>query len=168
MIAQALADLEKVSGVKLKSFSGMDEDTLKALRKGLGKVSKSLRTLAASPVGKYGLLPITALDLAINVPIAAIDVYKGVPLKEIAGTLTWQDVNRRLLIQFEVKQVKELVIPGTTERSWFEQNYPEALPLYDLEKSRDELKDFAEFFARTDSRKIEANPDTFKQKQKKI
>jgi hypothetical protein len=167
MIAQALADLEKVSGVKLKSFSGMDEDTLKALRKGLGKVSKSLRTLAASPVGKYGLLPITALDLAINVPIAAIDVYKGVPLKEIAGTLTWQDlIEDYNPIRGETG--KGIIIPGTTERSWFEQSgFKDALPLYDLQNSYENLRSGAEGLAKIDPRKAELYPEVYK-KQKQM
>ena len=167
IIAQAIADLEKVSGVKLKSFSGMDDDTVKAIRKGLGKVSKSLRMLAASPVGKYGLLPITALDLAINVPIAAIDLYKGVPLKEIAGTLTWQDILEDYN-PIKGETGKGAVISGTTERSWFEKNYKESLPLYDLEKSYEDLRSSAEGLAKIDPRKIETYPELYKKQQQRF
>jgi len=167
IIAQAIADLEKVSGVKLKSFSGMDDDTVKAIRKGLGKVSKSLRMLAASPVGKYGLLPITALDLAINVPIAAIDLYKGVPLKEIAGTLTWQDIIEDYN-PIRGETGKGVIIPGTTERSWFEKNYKESLPLYDLEKSYEDLRSSAEGLAKIDPRKIETYPELYKKQQQRF
>jgi hypothetical protein len=157
----------KGSGTTLKSFAGVDDDTLNVIRKGLGKMSKGLRKVASSPLGRYGIIPVTAVDLALNIPIAAIDLYKGVPLKEVGGNFIYQDVLEDVN-PFKGESGKGLVIPGTTERSWYEQNYPEALPLYDLEKSRDELRDSAEFFARTDPRKIEANPDTFKQKQKRF
>ena len=81
-------------------------------------MSKGLRKVASSPLGRYGIIPITAVDLALNIPIAAIDLYKGVPLKEVGGNFIYQDVLEDVN-PFKGESGKGLVIPGTTERSWY-------------------------------------------------
>jgi hypothetical protein len=125
------------TGIKFNTFTGLPEGSVKNFYKGLKNASRAIRSARqAGVVGASFFVPLTIADVLLNIPIIALDTYRGVPFSEIAGTVGLQDV---------VKDVTGVAVPGTTEQQFYEK-YKQAEPVYELRNKLEDWQSTAEQF----------------------
>jgi hypothetical protein len=121
--------------IKFNSWSGFDVPTFEKIYNGLKRTSRALK-LAKFKEGAGYIIPLSIADIALNIPIVAMDYIQGVPAAESVGTVLMQDLSKEYL---------GVAIPGTTEEQFYEK-FKEAEPAYKLREKLQDWQSTAELY----------------------